>query len=104
MYPRDYYYDRYPSFVSGCSYVMTINTTMKILKAALSIEFLYLEDVFFNGVCAGIANINKIHNQGFNIPFNNYHLYNHSMSFNYITIHRVTPSTMYKIWTHNKIV
>ncbi|XP_044005981.1 lactosylceramide 1,3-N-acetyl-beta-D-glucosaminyltransferase-like [Aphidius gifuensis] len=50
MYPRDYYYDRYPSFVSGCSYVMTLNTTKKILNTALTIEFLYLEDVFFNGV------------------------------------------------------
>ncbi|CAG5114734.1 unnamed protein product [Candidula unifasciata] len=52
-----YKQDKYPNFVSGTAYAMTLKAAVLSYEASLRVPLFWLEDVFITGLCARKANI-----------------------------------------------
>ncbi|XP_028144850.2 beta-1,3-galactosyltransferase 1 [Diabrotica virgifera virgifera] len=81
----------FPNFVAGISYLMSVDTSLKLYKAALTTPLFHLEDVYLTGLCARNAGIHPEHSNQFirSAPDDEPCQFK-----NYIAIHDMTPSRM----------
>ncbi|KAF7993057.1 hypothetical protein HCN44_005838 [Aphidius gifuensis] len=94
--PRSmYHHDKFPDFVSGTGYVMSIDVAIKIYNASLKIPFIFLEDVYFTGICADNVGVKPAHQLGFSFEPRRGDI---NISNNSITSHQVTVNMMHAIW------
>uniref|UniRef100_A0A1A9WP13 Hexosyltransferase n=1 Tax=Glossina brevipalpis TaxID=37001 RepID=A0A1A9WP13_9MUSC len=62
MYPGD----KYPTYLSGAGYLMSMDVVPKLYMAALNTSLIHLEDVYLTGMCAQRAHVRRIHHPLFN--------------------------------------
>lgn len=86
---------KFPDFVSGTGYVMSIDVATKIYHASFQVPLILLEDVYFTGLCAANVSIKPAHQEGFSFePLKG----NINIAENSITSHQVNVSMMHAIW------
>ncbi|XP_006816641.1 beta-1,3-galactosyltransferase 1-like [Saccoglossus kowalevskii] len=92
---RDVYPDsKYPPFLSGTGYVMSMDVMCNTYKVALETPFLYLEDVFVAVCWNKLGIVPRKHPE-----FHNWKkVYSLCRYRKIITSHMVTPNEMYRIW------
>lgn len=56
---------RYPAYLSGTAYLMSINTVHELYNASLHTAFFHLEDVYVTGICANKIHIKRTHHSLF---------------------------------------
>lgn len=95
MYSRN----KFPNFVSGTGYVMSLDVARKLYYAAQSVPFIVLEDVYFTGICAEEAGVIPANNSGFSFEPRRGDIF----VANYlITAHEVNVKMMYAMWNMKK--
>uniref|UniRef100_A0A1B0AI29 Hexosyltransferase n=1 Tax=Glossina pallidipes TaxID=7398 RepID=A0A1B0AI29_GLOPL len=57
MYPGD----KYPTYLSGAGYLMSMDVVPELYMAALNTSLIYLEDVYITGMCAQRAHLRRVH-------------------------------------------
>ncbi|XP_037952929.1 beta-1,3-galactosyltransferase 1-like isoform X1 [Teleopsis dalmanni] len=57
MYPED----KYPRYLSGAGYMMSMDVVPRLYDMSLNTSFIYLEDVYLTGMCAEKLNIPRVH-------------------------------------------
>lgn len=88
----------YPDFATGPSYVYTKNAVLDVHAATFNMPFMGLEDVFLNGLCAERANVTRIHNPNFCVPFGGYKPVDRCSNGGLVTFHEVSSNVMHLLW------
>ncbi|XP_017068640.1 beta-1,3-galactosyltransferase 1 [Drosophila eugracilis] len=85
---------RYPSYLSGSGYLLSIDVVQRLYKEALTTSLVHLEDVFVTGICAQRAGIQRrLH------PLFNYvHGKSKCIFKGTITMHPMYGNTMLEAW------
>lgn len=87
MYPQD----RYPTYLSGSGYLMSMDVVPQLYQASLNTSLVYLEDVYVTGMCAEKANIKRHHH-----PLFNYGKFKHNCTLKgMISLHKLKNDDMY---------
>lgn len=86
----------YPNYLSGTSYLMSLDVAEKLFNAALSTPIFHLEDVYLTGICARKVDIRPHSHPLFTYRY----LPNEPCEFrNLITIHHFTPEHLRDTFT-----
>ncbi|XP_018567580.1 beta-1,3-galactosyltransferase 1 isoform X2 [Anoplophora glabripennis] len=90
--PRYMYKEQiYPNYLSGTSYLMSLDVAEKLFTAALSTPIFHLEDVYLTGMCARKAQVRPCSHPLFTYSRQR----NEPCEFrNLITIHHFTPEQL----------
>ena len=94
--PAEYSPMRFPKFCTGPAYVLTKDVVPKLLSTALGMKFMRLEDVFFTGIVADAAEVQRIAVKQFHNTRPK-HLATCTM-VNSIAIHGLTTKEQYDVW------
>lgn len=87
----------FPNYVSGTAYVLSGSLIGPLLRAAVSMPFFHLEDVFITGYCASAIAVRPRDHAGFSFVvrgnFTDLCVFHRS-----IAVHGVGPSRMRSVW------
>lgn len=59
---------RYPDYLAGSGYVMSLDVADQLYKVAESKPMIHIEDIFITGLCARTAGIRPLDHEGFFQP------------------------------------
>lgn len=62
---KHYNLEFYPQFCAGPSYIVTQSAAKMLIQATRSIKYVFLEDVFFTGLCRAFAGVHIVNIDGF---------------------------------------
>lgn len=89
-------YDVFPTYLSGCAYVMSPNVARALYQASFITPLVHLEDVYVTGMCAkNLLNISYTNNLRFTTAANEY--YEPCQVKEFFTRHYQTPESMYEL-------
>ena len=86
---------KYPNYLSGTGYVISGDIIERLLKAALSIEYFHLEDVFITGLCARSIGVRAMDHEGFTYQ---HRAISGCLYKEVIMGHEVVPMDMVRLW------
>lgn len=90
MYP----FKKHPSFLCGSAYLMTLEAAISIYQKALMTPIYHLEDVYYAGICARLAEISLVHSNA----FTNERVFMGYCEYSYhVTSHYLSPDDMYTL-------
>lgn len=89
----------YPNYVSGTSYVMSIDVVPKLFAAALETPIFHLEDVYITGICSQRVNVTPHHHAGFTFKKRHFDPCFFKDAF---TFHELTPTEIIQRFEYQK--
>lgn len=85
----------YPNYVSGTSYVVSMDIAYELYEASLSLKLFWLEDIYITGMCIRKISARLVHEGNFHF----YQIKSNGCAYkNAITGHRVSIANLYKIY------
>uniref|UniRef100_A0A1I8QF63 Hexosyltransferase n=2 Tax=Stomoxys calcitrans TaxID=35570 RepID=A0A1I8QF63_STOCA len=95
-----YQKDKYPPYLSGSGYLMSMDVVPRLYEAALNTSLIYLEDVYVTGMCAEKAHLQRRHH-----PLFNYSKSKHRCTLRgMISMHKLRVEDMYASYNFVKNV
>ncbi|XP_037713622.1 beta-1,3-galactosyltransferase 1 [Drosophila subpulchrella] len=88
--------EKYPKYLSGAGYLMSIDVVQRLFEASLNTTLVYLEDVYITGLCAQRAKINRHHHPLFSFA----HSKQPCAFKGSITQHQMKDDSMVEAWHH----